>query len=67
MKRLDIKSSLLAGVAGAILLYLMVQLIDYIESNNPPWLASATVQQWLMVGFIVGFSVQSAERLTGAS
>lgn len=67
MKKIDIKSSLIAGLAGAILIVLMVQLFDYLENTQPAWYATASVGQWALLGFIVGFSVQTAERLTGAS
>jgi hypothetical protein len=65
MRKLDIKSSLVAGLAGAILLVLIVQLWDAIENDTLSQCTSSGV--FALLGFIVGFSVQAAERLTGTS
>jgi hypothetical protein len=65
MKSLDAKSSIIAGLAGAILLVIVVNLWDKIENDNVSDSASSLV--FALFGFIVGFSVQAAERFTGAS
>lgn len=67
MKHLDAKSSLVAGFVGAIAVLLMVQLFDYVENDQPALYQATTPTVWLVLGFLVGFSVQAAERLTGAS
>lgn len=67
MRAIDLKSSGIAGLAGAILLIVVVQMFDYIEKQQPPLYNAVPLTVWALLGFIVGFSVQTAERLTGAS
>ena len=68
MRALDWKSSLFAGVAGGILLLGIVWIYDQLLSDpSDPLMPHAHLGLWFLVGGIVGFSVQSAERLTGAS
>jgi hypothetical protein len=67
MKRLDVGSSLLAGVAGGILLWLTVQIFDQFENNSPSLSVCVSSGTWLLLGFVVGLGVQVTERLTGAS
>jgi hypothetical protein len=64
-KQLDIKSSFVAGIAGGILLWLVVKAFDAINSDTLYPAVPPSV--WLLMGFIVGFSVQVTERFTGAS
>lgn len=67
-KELDLKSSLIAGAAGGILLLLIVWMYDAILSDpESPLMAHAHIVMWFFFGAVVGFSVQTAERFTGAS
>lgn len=68
MRDFDWKSSLVAGAAGGILLVLIVWLYDKTLSDpSDPLMPHAHLALWAFMGAVVGFSVQSAERLTGAS
>lgn len=68
MKELDLKSSLLAGAAGGLLLLGIVWLYDQILSDpSDPLMPHAHLGLWFLMGAIVGLSVQTAERFTGAS
>lgn len=67
MRAIDLKSSGVAGLSGAILLIVVVHMFDYIEKQQPSLYNAVPLTVWALLGFIVGFSVQTAERLTGAS
>ena len=67
MAQLDAKSSLLAGLAGGIALIVIVQVFDYVDNTMPPLYANRPTLQWALMGFILGFAVQVAERWSGAS
>lgn len=67
-ERFDAKSSLIAAAAGGILLVLVVWLYDKLLGDPSDPLENHV--SMLMIGFmgaVVGFSVQTAERLTGVS
>lgn len=60
MKPIDALSTLVAAIAGAILLYGIAMLIFSDESNETPAL-------WLAAGAVIGAGVQTAVRVTGVS
>lgn len=61
MKHLDLTSLLVAGMAGALLLLLVIELFDTTNNNRTNYAS------YLLYGFVVGMGVQVAERFTGAS
>lgn len=68
MREFDWKSSIIAAFAGGILLIGIVWLYDQILSDPAdPLMPHAHIALWGIMGAIVGASVQSAERITGAS
>lgn len=68
MREFDWKSSLLAALAGGVLLIGIVWLYDQILGDPAdPLMPHAHVALWGFMGAVVGFSVQAAERITGAS
>jgi hypothetical protein len=68
MKELDLKSSLFAGAAGGILLVLIVYMYDKLLGDpSDPVENHISLLMIAFMGAVVGFSVQTAERFTGAS
>lgn len=63
MKPLDLKSTLIAGVVGAITLYIIAPL--FVTSTTPTEPASTTTI--LASGFALGAIVQTVVRITGVS
>jgi len=61
MRKLDLKSLIVAGVAGAILLVILITQFDTDNQNR------TNTKLYLILGFVLGAGVQVIERLTGAS
>lgn len=68
MKHLDAKSSIIAAMAGGLLLLVLVWLYDQVLSEPGDSLMShAHLGLWFLLGAIVGLGTQTGERLSGAS
>lgn len=62
MRRLDVASLLLAGLMGALMLIVLIDLFDDGTSS-----AKAQFPTYAFFGMLTGLGVQVAERMTGVS
>lgn len=66
MKSLDLLSTFVAAIVGALTLALLVWVYDQLSTDDPLASAGGSIL-WAVFGALVGVTVQISERVTGAS